>query len=260
MMETFRLATLNVHSFNNPETYKNNVEDLVRVLSPLNLDLLAGQEVLEGDKWAQFCQRLSLPFSVYGSSGTSFFGNGFASRHPIASHSTFVSKVVASGGCRSLLECTLAGDHPFVQDRKFGVTHLDHMSEKDRIKQIEDFDPVSKNIDILMGDMNALSKGDYTENYAEKNIIQVRQRSSWERPYFDLTKLITKYWSYQDAFKLINPDAVDEQVVTCRFHTRIDYIFLRPKQNDRWMLKECFIHDTQGATDHHAVVATFQLK
>jgi hypothetical protein len=111
-----------------------------------------------------------------------------------------------------------------------------------------------------MGDMNALTRSDYSDDYYRKNLVELRKKSYWEKPCFDLTELITNQWNFQDAFKQINPNAKDEQVVTCRFKTRIDYIYLRPRPDDLWILKECSIINTENATDHNAVFAVFEQK
>ena len=111
-----------------------------------------------------------------------------------------------------------------------------------------------------MGDMNSLTRDDYSEEYLTKNIVEVREKNYWEKPCFDLTQLITKQWSYEDAFKKLNPQLKDRQVVTCRFDTRIDYIYLRPRIDDSWILKECSIIDTNNATDHNGVLAVFEKK
>jgi len=48
-MTTFRLATINVHSFHNRSEHRNNIYDLAAILNPLNLDLLAVQEVVNDE-------------------------------------------------------------------------------------------------------------------------------------------------------------------------------------------------------------------
>jgi endonuclease/exonuclease/phosphatase family metal-dependent hydrolase len=259
-MSTFRLATLNVHSFHCPTNYDTNISDLVSILGPLNLDLIAVQEMQNDDKWEKFCQRLSLPNFIHGQCRGDYFANGIASNHPIVSHSNQSDHFSYPGGTRTLLQCRLGGDHPFVVDRLFAVTHLDHMNEDNRLEQIQYFKSHTENIDILMGDMNALTRDDYSENYYTNIVAGKRERSNWEKPRFELTDLITKQWNYQDAFKLINPQVKDEQVGTCVYGTRIDYIYLRPRNNDQWRLTQCSIIDTKGATDHNAVFAEFKLE
>jgi endonuclease/exonuclease/phosphatase family metal-dependent hydrolase len=257
-MSTFRLAILNVHLFRNPSIYDSNINDLVSILEPLNLDLIAVEEIQNDHKWKKFYSRLSLHHSIYGKCNEDIFGNGIASRYPILSHSN-KSSISCPGETRSLLQCRLDGDHTFIQNRLFALTHLDHLDEDNRLKQLKQFNPYKENIHILMGDMNALTREDYSDDYYRKKIVDVRENSGWEKPRFDLKKLITNEWGYQDAFKLINPQLKDEEVATCDYGTRIDYIYLHPHVNDQWTLTKCQIIDTKGATDHHAVFAEFEL-
>lgn len=56
----------------------------------------------------------------------------------------------------------------------------------------------------------------------------------------------------------MNPYAKDKNVITCRFGTRIDYIYLHPRIQDSWILKQCSIIDMQNITDHNAVFAEFE--
>ena len=114
------------------------------------------------------------------------------------------------GGTRALLQCRLDGDHPFVKDRDFAVTHLDHFNEDNRLEQIKELKPHEKNIDVLMGDMNALTRDDYSDLYYRDAVVGVRENHRWEKPRFELTSLITHQWNYQDAFKLKNPEIKNE--------------------------------------------------
>ncbi|CAF4772558.1 unnamed protein product, partial [Rotaria sp. Silwood2] len=63
-----------------------------------------------------------------------------------------------------------------------------------------------------MGDINALTREDYSDDYYQDNIIEIRQKSQWEKPRFDLTNLIRHEWNYEDAFKLINPTLKNKQI------------------------------------------------
>ena len=257
-LSTFRVATVNVHSFHDPSFTKRNTEDLIDILNKLDLDLIAAQEIEEIEDFSRFAQGLRLPHVAFGVSGKDYFENGIASRYPIRSQSVRRTTRSSRAGTRSLLKCSLAGDHPFVQDRTFAVTHLDHINEENRIEQLETFNPIKEKIDVLLGDMNALTRDDYSDDYFRREIVDKRERFHWEVPCFDLTQLLTKKWSFHDAFKQMNPHLKDRHVSTCRFGTRIDYIYFRLSANDRWTLKESYIVDTNGATDHNAVVAVFE--
>jgi exonuclease III len=111
-----------------------------------------------------------------------------------------------------------------------------------------------------MGDMNALTRDDYSDNYYREQVAGRRESFQREKPRFDLTKLITDEWNYQDVFKLKNPQVKDEQIATCRYGTRVDYIYVYPRDNDQWFLSKCSIIDTKAETDHNAVFAEFKLK
>ncbi|CAF0862317.1 unnamed protein product [Adineta steineri] len=258
VLTVFRLATINVHGFNSALNGKNNVDDLISILKPLNLDLLAVEEVNNDKDWKKFTESLSLNYSTFDPTYGQYHGNGIASRYPIKDVSTRPTPFRCAGGKRSILQCRLDGDHPFIQDRLFAVTHLDHLNEDDRLTQIKHFRPHDSNIDILIGDMNALTREDYSDKYYENIVAGKRKRSGWETPRFDLTKFITDEWKYEDAFKLMNPQLKDEEVVTCAYGTRIDYIYLRPRENDSWKLTKCSIINAQPATDHNAVFAEFE--
>ncbi|CAF0890535.1 unnamed protein product [Adineta steineri] len=251
-MTTFRIATINVHSFRKPLIVSPNTLELVSILEPLNLDVIAVQEMQNNDRWKEFYQHLSLSFTAYGPlNGT--FCNGIASRYPIRCYDVKKTTFLGKGGYRSMLRCCLNG----IDNVTFAVTHLDYIDEDDRIKQMKEFNPYQQNIDIIMGDMNALTREDYSDDYYRDIIVDKREKSCWESPRFDLTRLITDDWNYQDAFKKLNPTLNSEQIITCRYGTRIDYIYTHPRLNDHWHLTKCSIIDTKGATDHNAVFAEF---
>ncbi|CAF0741698.1 unnamed protein product [Adineta ricciae] len=252
-MTTLRVATVNVHSFRQPRSISSNVTELSAILAPLNLDVIAVQEMQENERWREFSQRLSLPFSVYGPPKRTFC-NGIISRYPIHWYSVQRTDFFCEGGTRSMLQFSLEG----IQNMKFALTHLDHRNEDDRLRQIQKFRPHEDNIDILIGDLNALTREDYSNSYYRDIVLGKREKADWERPRFDLTELITKQWKYQDTFRKLNPTLKDKQVATCPYGTRIDYIYTHPRMNEYWKLIECSIIDTNGATDHHAVIAEFK--
>lgn len=257
-MSTFRLATLNVHSFRSASIFESSIVGLASILRPYNLDLIALQEIPSENEWKEFCSQLSLPHFAYGPAWEGCFANGIASRYPIAFHSNEQSSSNITSEQRSFLQCRFDVDHPFLSNRTFAVTHLDHQNEDYRLKQIEQFNPIKHQIDVLLGDMNALTRSDYSDQFYQKEILAVRKRSFWEEPRFDLTTLLTDQWGYQDALKQFYPEKKDEELSTCRYKTRIDYIYFHPRINDQWIVKQCEIIDTQGLTDHQAVFVEFQ--
>jgi hypothetical protein len=106
-MSKFRLTTLNVHSFR--DSYSsiegNKVSALVSILQPLNLDLIAVQEIQNNNRWMEFCSDLSFPYSSYGQCNGDSFGNGIVSRYPIVFPSNQQSLIKFER--RSLFQCRL---------------------------------------------------------------------------------------------------------------------------------------------------------
>lgn len=256
---TFRIATINVHSFNNPWTRRDNAKDLAHLLKPFDLDLIALEEAYQGNSLNTFQQHLSLQHVIFGRSYTSAEGNAVISRYPFSQHENYISTHHARGGDRSILRFQLeSDDHSFVHNRKFAVTHLDHMNEDDRLAQMTTFAPHEIDTNILMGDMNAVTREDYSDRYYKDIVYGKRKKTGWELPRFDLIRLITNSYGFRDAFREMNPTANDQHVATCPYGTRIDYIFFRPVADECWMLKQCFMVDTLQYTDHQAVYATFE--
>lgn len=135
-----------------------------------------------------------------------------------------------------MLQCRFGGDHPFIENRRFAVTHLDHFDEDDRLMQMNEFAPHENNINILLGDMNVLTQNDYSDRYLREIVSEKRELSGWEQPRFELTTLLTDTCDFQDTFKQINSDSKDTHVATCpytMYGSRIDYIFHRPLPHDR---------------------------
>jgi len=254
-MSTFRFVTVNVFSFRHPEKYESNLTDLVSIFSELNLDLIAVQEIQDDDKWKKFRSRLGFDYSACGMAHRKYFGNGFACRHPIICSENQVTDSYP-GGKRAFLQCSLQG----FEQIQFAVTHLDHLNEDCRLSQIAEFQPNEKQIDILMGDFNALTRNDYSDRYYQNIVEGKRRQSGWELPRFDLTNLLTNEWKYEDVFRIANPELKDEDVSTCAYGTRIDYVFLHPRLTDRFFVNKCEIIDTKGVTDHNAVFVELKSK
>jgi hypothetical protein len=124
-MLTFRLATLNVHFFQSSLFFHNNIFDLVSILQPLCLDLIAIQEIRNNREWKQFFTDLSFQYSIYGECHKDLFGTGIASRYPIAS-SFHITSTPCEGEMKCLLQCSLDGFDKLT----FAVTLL-QLEEKD---------------------------------------------------------------------------------------------------------------------------------
>ena len=114
---------------------------------------------------------------------------------------------------------------------------------------------------VWMGDFNALARADYDE--AEwQEVAAVRARGNWEAPVSEVTGAITGETSrgglgFVDA-RVAAADAPGPRS-TCRYDTRIDYIFLGQGVARRWRVAACeHVVAIPAVTDHNLVVATLE--
>jgi endonuclease/exonuclease/phosphatase family metal-dependent hydrolase len=262
MQTQFRAGTLNVHSFED-DGYESNVERLVTVLQPLNIDVLGLQEVAQNQRKITkgglylLSQALNMPYISFGKGFCNTFGNAFLSRYPITNEQNFQITLGYEAEVRSMLRIVV--DHPFIKENNatLYVTHLDHKSEQIRLKQISAMHDellTEHGFHIVLGDFNSLSMNDYSAKYLQK-IAQVRAENNWEAPHFEVTEFMKEH-HFEDCFQLMNHAKKDEKLISCRFKTRVDYIWMKGKLND-WKLTSCEIISSKNATDHELVLSIF---
>jgi len=109
---------------------------------------------------------------------------------------------------------------------------------------------------VILGDFNALTKNDYSKKKWE-NIYTVRKENKWELPLTILTDRITS--NQEDGWNLIDSRKIAKEIsgplTTCRFDTRIDYIYINKNLKKNWNIYkyEC-INAIPNITDHNLVI------
>jgi len=260
--QNFRLGILNVHGFVNGQG-EEAFEATVRLLRNAGLDVIALQEVGR-KKLPVLCSALGNGKEVW--NYTNFNGCAILSHFPVER----VDKQ------RALRCCWAKVELPGCLLLEVVSVHLDHRRETDRIKELDklatmldtakqdDQDSFQSRRMIWMGDFNALTQSDYTAA-GWSQIVDVRARNSWEAPQTDLTRRITEpprrklpglgmTDTYKQAVTRIGP------LSTCRFDTRIDYIFLTPGCCPARVLSHEHIEAIPFASDHNLVVATLEFE
>lgn len=159
--------------------------------------------------------------------------------------------------------------HPIVGILDIYTLHLDHVWEKNRRGQFDllcaarGLSSPDAHPHILMGDFNAITKTDYTPEYEEEAIRLVRQNGNWEVPTYTLLQHLESL-GYVDFWRKVNPTIFDEDVTTCAYHTRIDYIFVSSKLAEMidWEHPNTYSHILSGVrhSDHFPVLANIQFK
>lgn len=159
--------------------------------------------------------------------------------------------------------CCVRLIHPQIGVMKVFSLHLDHVLEPTRIAQLNKLKPIldQENVPhVIMGDFNALTKQDYTTEY-EAEVRAVRESGNWELPHYDVTALMVE-WGYIDLWAKINPTIKDQDVKTCEYSTRIDYIWVSKSMDEKidYEKTTCRILDEVHFSDHFPVLASIVFK
>jgi len=121
-------------------------------------------------------------------------------------------------------------------------THLDHIHEESRLRQLSILESYLTDVDYFMGDFNSLHLEDYTKERIE-DINTQRKLSNWPLAQGDVVNKIKKC-----GFKVHSNCSS-----TSRFDTRIDFIFYRNSSLNLYFVFDCIF---RHLSDHNIVVAT----
>ena len=282
---TLRIATLNVHGWHNEEG--GSWQSLLKLLCTREggpPDVLALQEATKhrvpdlahalGDyHWIAWrnCAILSkLPIGA--SMPGIFSGRGLGAS-------------VGSGG-KHLSTSNKQGKHTCQMRHCAGVVtcadgtlieivclHLDHVREPTRLGQLRAL--VEELNDrphmpalaqrVLLGDFNALTRSDYSPSEWTQ-IANIRANNAWEAPVSEITDVMVRRptkkaplgLQMHDAWASVHPSKRIGPRSTCRFDTRIDYIFTTPRLAQALVGVECAVA-IPHASDHNLVIAAFDL-
>jgi endonuclease/exonuclease/phosphatase family metal-dependent hydrolase len=183
-----KLVTFNVHGWYD-SAFAFNVPRVITILDKLQPDLVGIQEV-QGD--AEFLARkLGSQWKAFFAPVVGNFGNAVVSKLNITSMCNYKFEV-GEAEPRGMIGVSL--EHPVL--KLVLSTHLDHISEDIRLKQLEQLvaviEPHKNTPHIILGDFNALSKDDYSSEYFDRYVYGVRLRNNWELPKFTVTEYLKK--------------------------------------------------------------------
>lgn len=265
---SLRIISLNVHFFQDLSG-NSNEQRIGKILKSFDADIVAFQEAFhtELDEGETLPNRyhlrnlskfLNLPHRAF-CDVSQGFGNGLLSRFPLKHSESYFAEKIRAERRRGMLEVTV--EHPFFDENqaKLYVVHLDQIKESTRLEQWKIFEKYLQNnskLQLLMGDFNALSLDDYSRDYLNRFINEVRSKNSWEPAVEFLTQRI-KAAGFIDCWRETNRDVRDENSITCAYNTRIDYIWRRGSFSSNWKMKFCQIFPTNEATDHHGLIVQF---
>jgi hypothetical protein len=69
-----------------------------------------------------------------------------------------------------------------------------------------------------------------------------------------------KHNGFVDVLRAKNEKLRDNEIRSCRYHTRVDYIWMKGMLKHGWVLDESRVVSSKNATDHELVLAVFNKK
>lgn len=231
---------------------------VLEVLRELNADILALQDVkAEEEKGMKPLSDLAAALGmnyVFAESWAPEYGNAIMSKWPIKSWK--IQKIFDDSDFRNVLKATI--DVPQVGELNFYCTHLDHLDENWRMKQINAIIQSSDNPHILAGGLNSLDETDYSpERWTE--IVKYYEEMGKPIPKVDVMKNL-KSKEYTDAKDFAGEC---ESVVmiakgqsvqgTCKYGTRVDYVLSSLDSPYKFVPGSYSVFSSKGTSDHHIV-------
>ncbi|CAN4093162.1 unnamed protein product [Withania somnifera] len=231
---------------------------VLEVLRELNADILALQDVkAEEEKGmkplSDLADALGMNY-VFAESWAPEYGNAIMSRWPIKSWN--IQNIFDDSDFRNVLKATI--DVPRVGELNFYCTHLDHLDENWRMKQINAIIQSSDKPHILAGGLNSLDETDYSpERWTE--IVKYYEEMGKPIPKVDVMKYL-KSKEYTDAKDFAGEC---ESVViiakgqsvqgTCKYGTRVDYVLSSSDSPYKFVPGSYSVISSKGTSDHHIV-------
>lgn len=225
----------------NIQKLEGNIEKVSNVLS--QFDICGLQEV---PGWERLKCVTPVGYSALFDDAYPTYGNGLICKNELFTADHFKTHILKHApGKKTAFEVCLN----FKRGGSLTVfiVHLDHKDENARIKQIQTLEKIlPSSPHLILGDFNSLTFEDYTDEDFAK-IEKSRKDSGWERPKNNVTTKM-KEIGYLDVLAEV-PNGIS---ATCRFDTRIDYIYLYDSNLD-FGFGEVINADIPGASDHKPV-------
>ncbi|KAK9146784.1 hypothetical protein Sjap_006687 [Stephania japonica] len=232
---------------------------VLEVLREVDADILALQDVkAEEEKGmkplSDLAKALGMKY-VFAESWAPEYGNAVLSKWPIKQWK--VQKIFDDTDFRNVLKATI--DVPQAGDVTFYCTHLDHLNENWRMKQVN---AIIESSDvgphILAGGLNTLDETDYSAE-RWKDIIKYYEEIGKPVPRAEVMRFL-KGKHYVDA-KDFTGECESVVIIakgqnvqgTCKYGTRVDYILASPNSPYKFVPGSYSVVSSKGTSDHHIV-------
>ncbi|KAI3975714.1 hypothetical protein MKX01_023140 [Papaver californicum] len=239
------------------ESFRSN-RTILQELREVDADILALQDVkAEEEKGmtplSDLATALGMKY-VFAESWAPEYGNAVLSKWPIKKWQ--VQKIFDESDFRNVLKVTV--DVPNTGEINFHCTHLDHLDENWRMKQINAIMWSSDGPHILAGGLNSLDKTDYS---AERwtDIVKYYEEIGKPTPKVEVMKFlkgrrIIDAKDYAGECESVVMIAKGQDVQgTCKYGTRVDYILTSQNSPYKFVPGSYSVLSSKGTSDHHIV-------
>uniref|UniRef100_A0A0D9X270 Endonuclease/exonuclease/phosphatase domain-containing protein n=1 Tax=Leersia perrieri TaxID=77586 RepID=A0A0D9X270_9ORYZ len=191
---------------------------------------------------------------VFAESWAPEYGNAVLSRWPIKRWKSL--RLADPSDFRNVLRATI--EVPRAGEVNFHCTHLDHLDESWRMKQMNAILRSSDGPHILAGGLNALDGTDYSDE-RWTDIVKYYEEIGKPTPKVEVMKYL-KGKQYVDAKDFAGEcEAVvvvakgQDVQGTCKYGTRVDYIMASPNSPYKFVPGSYTVISSKGTSDHHIV-------
>ncbi|XP_021624302.1 uncharacterized protein LOC110623608 [Manihot esculenta] len=251
------ISARNVGNRVDGDSYRST-RTVVEVLEELDADILALQDVkAEEEKSMKPLSDLAAALGmnyVFAESWAPEYGNAILSKWPIKSWK--VQKIFDDTDFRNVLKATI--DVPENGEVNFYCTHLDHLDENWRMKQINAIIQSNDGPHILAGGLNSLDQTDYSSE-RWMDIVKYYEEMGKPTPKVEVMRFL-KSKHYTDAkdfageYEPVVMIAKGQNVQgTCKYGTRVDYILASSTSPYKFIPGSYSVLSSKGTSDHHIV-------
>lgn len=243
---TYKIISLNVHSFMDAE-YKNSFyEDAVKYINGHEPDVVFLCEDVDDKAMRKYIKTFQKIDEMD-------IGNSFLVKE-------FPKKDVSMSICKWPTEemCLLIEQRKMLRLKMehFDVlgVHLDHKSEKIRLDQIKFFLDTfenSKKPQILCGDFNSMDESEVSDS-----IKKTFEQNEYGKIFCYVHEEITNR-GWTDAWKVTNREFSRTSKNT---NARIDFIFVNSEFLEKFVINTCYVDTTFEKSDHYPVLMIFSEK
>nr|BAC16719.1 unknown protein [Oryza sativa Japonica Group] len=235
------------------EGRRRSVEEVLREVGAdiIGLQNVRAEEERGMSPLSELAEGLGMRY-VFAESWAPEYGNAVLSRWPIK---RWKSQRVADQSDFNVLRATI--EVPRAGEVNFHCTHLDHLDESWRMKQMNAILRSSDGPHILTGGLNALDGTDYSdERWAD--IVKYYEEIGKPTPKAEVMKYL-KGKQYVDAkdfageCEAVVVVAKGQVQGTCKYGTRVDYILASPNSPYKFVPGSYTVISSKGTSDHHIV-------